>query len=54
MLLIGLVLLATPAALAETVLPVGPARLGVVLLHGKPGAPDRLITNLAAALRRAG
>lgn len=44
------VLPASPALAADA----APGRLGVVLLHGKHGAPDRLVTELAAAMRGAG
>jgi pimeloyl-ACP methyl ester carboxylesterase len=46
--LLGLLLLALalPARAAETI--------GIVLMHGKGGSPERLVVTLAAALERAG
>jgi dienelactone hydrolase len=45
------VVLATPTALAQGEDLSG---FGIVLMHGKGGSPDRLITSTAAALRAAG
>ncbi|MEO5338518.1 MAG: alpha/beta hydrolase [Magnetospirillum sp. WYHS-4] len=45
-----LVLLALPAA-AE---PIGGAKLGVVLMHGKGGTPHRFVSSLATRLEEAG
>lgn len=50
LLLSGLLLAAGPAGAADSPAP----RLGVVLLHGKHGAPDRFVDILASRLRDAG
>jgi len=52
-----LLALLLPAGLAQSAEPAATPRgdvLGVVLLHGKNGAPDKHITELAEALRQAG
>jgi hypothetical protein len=47
-LILLLSVLALPAVAA------GPSDIGIVLMHGKQGSPDRLITGLASQLEGAG